>query len=452
MSTAETRPWLERSGYVAKGVVYVLVAVAAALHAFNPNAPDTFAGLLREPITLALAGLIALGLATYALWRLVDAVRNPEGRGPAHRARFALSGLANGALAAVMLNLLLTAMAGGEPPAWTAWLGQDGIVGTVGVGLALLGILQFYQVFSARFMRRLPTEGMDDRERWVTKRTGQWGYAARGLVYAVLGALLLVAGWSASDLLYAPWLMALLAAGMAAYGMSQWVQAGYGATAAVALLLGVGGILGAHLPASKVAPSAAGKRRVQLASAAPSLPSTQSRLASNFVPPPRESLPIPFVPPVLEPFPDQPNVDTWEPAPYPDSSTSSVDVREIIRAEAEKHGVDPLFVECIVRQESNFDPNATSYVGAMGLMQLMPETAADLGVQNPYDPAENVAGGVRYIAGLLAAYGGDHVMALAAYNAGPGNVEHYGGIPPFEETQNYVAKIMADYQSRLGSA
>lgn len=450
MDTKETHS--KDPGYLAKGAVYVLAAVAAMLYAWNPQAGNS-------PVALGLVGLIAVGLAVYGLWRLADAIRNPEGRGPAHRLRFALSGLANAAVAAGLLNLLLGSLAGGGETVQglTSWLTGDvdgrGLMAVVGLGTALMGLLQFYQVFSARFMRRLDTDGMQPQELWFTKRTGQWGYAARGVAFAILGVLLLALGWNAGGGLppqvYGSWLIALLAASLATYGMSQWVQAGHRGAAAIALLIGLGGLAGSQLPASKVASGgAAGKRKVQLASAAPTLPQSESRLASSFVPPPRETLPIPFVPPVLEPLPDQPAPSIAEPG----GDVGYADVREIIRVEAEKQGIDPLFVECIVRQESNFDPNATSYVGAMGLMQLMPETAADLGVEDPYDPAQNVAGGVRYIADLLAAYGGDHQMALAAYNAGPGNVEHYGGIPPFEETQNYVARIYADYQSRLGQA
>lgn len=111
---------------------------------------------------------------------------------------------------------------------------------------------------------------------------------------------------------------------------------------------------------------------------------------------------------------------------------------------ARVHNVDPLLIKSLIRQESNFNPSAQSWVGAMGLMQLMPETAADLGV-DPSDPRQNLAGGVAYLADQLNRFG-DVRLALAAYNAGPGAVMDYGGVPPYEETQNYVANIYSDWR------
>jgi soluble lytic murein transglycosylase-like protein len=123
---------------------------------------------------------------------------------------------------------------------------------------------------------------------------------------------------------------------------------------------------------------------------------------------------------------------------------------DIIREACQKYGVDESFVKCIIQQESAFDPNATSWVGAMGLMQLMPETARDLGVKNAYDPYDNIMGGVKYIKEQLERFGGDKRKALAAYNAGPGAVLKHGGIPPYRETQNYVKNIMSHYLSLGG--
>jgi len=124
-----------------------------------------------------------------------------------------------------------------------------------------------------------------------------------------------------------------------------------------------------------------------------------------------------------------------------------LDIGVLIEREAKKNGVDPLIVELIVQQESNFDPYATSHSGAQGLMQLMPGTAAMLGCVDPYDAEQNVAAGTNYFATQLRRFQ-DLGQALAAYNAGPGAVASYGGVPPFAETQNYVALICGRYNQR----
>ncbi len=120
-----------------------------------------------------------------------------------------------------------------------------------------------------------------------------------------------------------------------------------------------------------------------------------------------------------------------------------MDYRETARMIAEEEGVDPdLFIR-LVEAESSFRPDVTSTAGAYGLTQLMPGTAAELGV-DPTDPIQNLRGGARYLRQQLDRFG-DPALALAAYNAGPGRVTQYGGIPPFQETQNYVARILGDY-------
>lgn len=114
----------------------------------------------------------------------------------------------------------------------------------------------------------------------------------------------------------------------------------------------------------------------------------------------------------------------------------------LIRQIALNHGVDPDLVKGIIHMESRYNPQALSSKGAMGLMQLMPETAYLLGVRDPWDPLENITGGTKYISYLLKKYNGDLTKALAAYNAGPAAVDSYHGIPPYQETQDYVRSIL----------
>ena len=128
----------------------------------------------------------------------------------------------------------------------------------------------------------------------------------------------------------------------------------------------------------------------------------------------------------------------------PDTAGRS-DVESAIADASARHGMDPALVRAVVRAESNFNPLAVSRKGALGLMQLMPATAGDLNVTNPFDPRQNVDAGVRHLKQLLANFGGDLQLGLAAYNAGEAAVRRSGGVPNFAETRDYVRQIVATY-------
>lgn len=125
----------------------------------------------------------------------------------------------------------------------------------------------------------------------------------------------------------------------------------------------------------------------------------------------------------------------------------SDELNQYFKEASETYGVDLKLLKCIAYAESNFDPKSTSRSGAMGIMQLMPKTAEGLGVRDAYDPRQNILGGAKYIATQLERFNGNIEYALAAYNAGPGAVKKHNGIPPYEETQNYVKKIMNIYNN-----
>lgn len=128
------------------------------------------------------------------------------------------------------------------------------------------------------------------------------------------------------------------------------------------------------------------------------------------------------------------------------SSVSSTDLDAYFEEAARTYGVDVNLLKAIARAESNYNPNATSSSGAMGVMQLMPATAKSLGITDAYNAHDNIMGGAKVISQHLSRYNGDISLALAAYNAGSGNVDKYGGIPPFTETQNYIKKVLAYYE------
>jgi len=160
--------------------------------------------------------------------------------------------------------------------------------------------------------------------------------------------------------------------------------------------------------------------------------STPRRIAarspvSAFAPPVARSVPVP-------------------PVAVPPSRVEAGDLARTLLDSARRHGVDPLLVKAVILAESANRRGATSPKGAMGLMQLMPATARRFGVTDPYDPAQNIDGGTRYLRWLLDRFDGDATRALAGYNAGEGAVDRYGGVPPYRETQDYVRTVQRNHR------
>lgn len=148
--------------------------------------------------------------------------------------------------------------------------------------------------------------------------------------------------------------------------------------------------------------------------------------------------PFPFA---SKPYVPLPNVATTQQT----SADKRLQWHGVINTLGQKYNLDPLLIHAVVHQESGYQPQAVSRSGAVGMMQLMPSTAKGLGVTNPYDPLQNLEGGVKYLKLQLERFGGNVALALAAYNAGPNAVAKHGGIPPYQETQNYVRSILTNY-------
>ncbi|HYX53888.1 MAG TPA: lytic transglycosylase domain-containing protein, partial [Candidatus Limnocylindrales bacterium] len=136
------------------------------------------------------------------------------------------------------------------------------------------------------------------------------------------------------------------------------------------------------------------------------------------------------------------------PASPPNPAMTQADIEQVVREIASKHQLDPDFVASVIKAESDFKTRAVSRKGAQGLMQLMPQTAAQLGLKDAFDPKANVEAGTAHLSALLDLYHDDAIKALAAYNAGAHRVDQYNGVPPYKETQAYVAKIVRDFNAK----
>jgi soluble lytic murein transglycosylase-like protein len=132
----------------------------------------------------------------------------------------------------------------------------------------------------------------------------------------------------------------------------------------------------------------------------------------------------------------------------PSAATQAFDIGQVVREASNKNRLDPDFVNSVIRAESNFKTHARSKKGALGLMQLMPATAAQLGVADPFDPRANVEAGTAHLSALLDLYNNDPIKALAAYNAGAHRVKQYNGVPPYRETRDYISKIVRDFNAK----
>lgn len=158
--------------------------------------------------------------------------------------------------------------------------------------------------------------------------------------------------------------------------------------------------------------------------------------------PPQPEMPAQALPAVT------PQAPTSDPSNQQTAGNGKADLDELVREASKRRQLDPDFVNSVIKAESNFKTRAVSSKGAQGLMQLMPQTAAQLGVSNSFDPRANVEAGTTYLSQLLDLYHDDPVLALAAYNAGPQRVQQYHGVPPYRETHAYIARIVRDFNAK----
>ena len=151
---------------------------------------------------------------------------------------------------------------------------------------------------------------------------------------------------------------------------------------------------------------------------------------------------VPAPPASLGPLPA--SVATGPLAPLPVAPASaSANIDGLVQKYAAAHGLEPALVKAVIKTESDGNPRCVSRAGAMGLMQLMPANVKEAGISDPFDPEQNISAGTKQLAGLLSQFHGDLDLALAGYNAGPGNVHKYGGVPPFTETRHYIQRVRA---------
>src|ERR1051326_2727757 len=159
--------------------------------------------------------------------------------------------------------------------------------------------------------------------------------------------------------------------------------------------------------------------------------------------------PVPQPPqPSIQPSAASPATMASQTAPPAKAAQQNIDLEQVVREASSKNKLDPDFVSSVIRAESNFKPHAVSKKGAQGLMQLMPTTAAQLGVADPFDPKANVEAGTAHLSALLDLYNNDPIKALAAYNAGAHRVKQYNGVPPYRETRDCINKIVRDFNAK----